>query len=34
MPFRAIMLAFIFAPLLVPLLRNIAAPTAPSSNAH
>jgi hypothetical protein len=32
--FRAIMLAFIVATLLVPLLRNIAAPTAPSSNAH
>ena len=32
--FRAIMLAFIVATLLVPLLRNIAAPTALSSNAH
>ena len=32
--FRAIMLAFIVATLLVPLLRNIAAPTAPSTNAH
>jgi DHA2 family multidrug resistance protein len=32
--FRAIMLAFIVATLLVPLLRNIAAPTAPSSNAQ
>jgi DHA2 family multidrug resistance protein len=32
--FRAIMLAFILATLLVPLLRNIAAPPAPSSNAH
>jgi len=32
--FRAIMLAFILATLLVPLLRNITVPTAPSSNAH
>jgi DHA2 family multidrug resistance protein len=32
--FRAIMLAFIVATLLVPLLRNIAAPSAPSSDAH
>jgi DHA2 family multidrug resistance protein len=32
--FRAIMLAFIVATLLVPLLRNIAPPAAPSSNAH
>jgi DHA2 family multidrug resistance protein len=32
--FRAIMLAFIVATLLVPLLRNIAAPAAPSANAH
>lgn len=32
--FRAIMLAFIVAALLVPLLRNIAAPAAPSTNAH
>ena len=32
--FRAIMLAFVIATLLVPLLRNIAAPAAPSGNAH
>ena len=32
--FRAIMLAFIVATLLVPLLRNIAAPAAPSKDAH
>ena len=32
--FRAIMLAFIVATLLVPLLRNVAAPTGPSNNAH
>ena len=32
--FRAIMLAFVVATLLVPLLRNIAAPAAPSGNAH
>src|SRR5262249_30186431 len=32
--FRAIMLAFIVATLLVPLLRNIVPPTAPSSNSH
>jgi DHA2 family multidrug resistance protein len=33
--FRAIMLAFIVATLLVPLLRNVAAPPAgASSNAH
>jgi DHA2 family multidrug resistance protein len=32
--FRAIMLTFIIATLLVPLLRNIAAPAAPSSAAH
>jgi DHA2 family multidrug resistance protein len=32
--FRAIMLAFVIATLLVPLLRNIAASTAPSSNTH
>jgi MFS transporter, DHA2 family, multidrug resistance protein len=32
--FRAIMLAFIIATLLVPLLRNIATPPGPSANAH
>jgi MFS transporter, DHA2 family, multidrug resistance protein len=32
--FRAIMLAFIVATLLVPLLRNIPAPAAPSDTAH
>ena len=32
--FRAIMFAFVVATLLVPLLRNIAAPTGPSNNAH
>jgi len=32
--FRAIMLAFVVATLLVPLLRNIAVPAQPSSNAH
>jgi MFS transporter, DHA2 family, multidrug resistance protein len=32
--FRAIMLAFVLATLLVPLLRNIAAPPAPSNSAH
>jgi MFS transporter, DHA2 family, multidrug resistance protein len=32
--FRAIMLTFIVATLLVPLLRNFAAPSAPSSDAH
>ena len=32
--FRAIMLAFFLATLLVPLLRNIAAPAAPSRSAH
>jgi len=32
--FRAIMLAFIFAALLVPLLRNIAAPAKPPADAH
>jgi DHA2 family multidrug resistance protein len=32
--FRAIMLAFILGALLVPLLRNVAAPAAPSRNAH
>jgi len=32
--FRAIMLAFIVATLLVPLLRNITAPTVPSSDSH
>jgi DHA2 family multidrug resistance protein len=32
--FRAIMLAFVLATLLVPFLRNIATPAAPSSSAH
>jgi MFS transporter, DHA2 family, multidrug resistance protein len=32
--FRAIMLAFILATLLVPLLRNIVTPPPPSSSAH
>lgn len=32
--FRAIMLAFVLATLLVPLLRNIAAPPPPSSRGH
>lgn len=32
--FRAIMLAFVVATLLVPLLRNIAAPARPSGAAH
>jgi len=32
--FRAIMLAFVVATLLVPLLRNIAAPAAPSGKVH
>jgi len=32
--FRAIMLTFIVATLLVPLLRNIAAPAPPSSDSH
>jgi len=32
--FRAIMLAFVLATLLVPLLRNVAAPKTPSADAH
>jgi DHA2 family multidrug resistance protein len=32
--FRAIMIAFIVATLLVPLLRNVAAPKAPGAEAH
>ena len=32
--FRAIMIAFILATVLVPLLRNIAAPAAPSKTSH
>ena len=32
--FRAIMLAFVVATLLVPLLRKVGAAPAPSANAH
>jgi DHA2 family multidrug resistance protein len=32
--FRAIMMAFIIATQMVPLMRKMAAPSAPSSNAH
>jgi DHA2 family multidrug resistance protein len=32
--FRAIMLTFVLATLLVPLLRNVAAPAAPAKDAH
>jgi DHA2 family multidrug resistance protein len=32
--FRAIMVAFIVATLLVPLLRQVAPPKAPATNAH
>ncbi len=32
--FRAIMLAFVFATLLVPLMRKVGAPPAPSAGAH
>ncbi|MFZ0842076.1 MAG: EmrB/QacA family drug resistance transporter, partial [Xanthobacteraceae bacterium] len=32
--FRAIMLAFIVATLLVPLLRNVTAPAGTSNNSH
>ena len=32
--FRAIMLAFVLATLLVPLLRKVGAAPAPSANAH
>jgi MFS transporter, DHA2 family, multidrug resistance protein len=32
--FRAIMVAFVIATLLVPLLRNVTPPSAPSANAH
>ncbi len=32
--FRAIMIAFVVATILVPLMRNIAAPTAPAGNSH
>jgi DHA2 family multidrug resistance protein len=32
--FRAIMIAFIVATLLVPLLRNVAASPAPASASH
>ena len=32
--FRAIMLAFVVATLLVPLMRKVSAPPAPSANAH
>jgi DHA2 family multidrug resistance protein len=32
--FRAIMIAFVFATVLVPLLRNVVAPKAPAPGAH
>ena len=32
--FRAIMVAFVIATLLVPLLRNVTPASAPSANAH
>ncbi len=32
--FRAIMIAFVIATLLVPLMRNVAAPKVPATNAH
>ena len=32
--FRAIMIAFVVASLMVPLMRKVAAPAAPSSGAH
>ena len=32
--FLAIMVAFIVATMLVPLMRNVAAPKVPATNAH
>jgi DHA2 family multidrug resistance protein len=32
--FRAIMIACVIATLLVPLMRNVAAPSAPSGGGH
>jgi hypothetical protein len=32
--FRAIMIAFVIATALVPLMRNVAAPKAPAQGSH